>query len=77
MAGKENVDPDMDDFKPTKRERKGSIKQSKRFKPATNDEEVNVLTKGYTPDNTKKTKHSILFKGFQRMEVFEGGKLSC
>ena len=30
------------------------IKPSKRFKPATNDEEVNVLTKGYIPDNTKK-----------------------
>ena len=54
MAGKENVDPDIDNFKPTKREKKGSIKPSKRFKLATNDEEVNVLTKGYTPDNTKK-----------------------
>ena len=51
MASKENVDPDLDEFKPTKRGRKGSIEP---FKPATNDEEVNVLTKGYIPDNTKK-----------------------
>ena len=59
MAGKENVDPDLDDFKPTKRGRKGSIEPSKRFKPATNDEEVNVLTKGYIPDNTEKTQHGL------------------
>ena len=54
MAGKENVDPDLYDFKPTKRRRKVPIEPSKRFKPATNNEEVNVLTKGYIPDNTKK-----------------------
>ena len=34
------------DFKPTKRRRKVPIEPSKRFKPATNDEELNVLTKG-------------------------------
>ena len=75
MAGKENVDPDLDDFKPTKRGRKGSIEPSKGFKPATNDEEVNVLTKATFQIIRKKTQH--VFKGFQRMEVFEGGKLSC
>ena len=32
MVGKENVDPDLDDFKPTERGRKGSIEPSKRFK---------------------------------------------
>ena len=74
MAGKENVDPDLDDFKPTKRGRKGSIEPSKRFKPAT---KVNVLTKGYNTDNTKKNTAWSLLKGFQRMEVFEGEKLSC
>ena len=53
MAGEENVDPDLYDFKPTKRRRKVPIEPSKRFKPATNDEELNVLTKGYIPNNTK------------------------
>ena len=68
MAGKGNVNPDLDDFKPTKRERKGSIKPSKRFKPATNDKEVNVfLTKGYTSvPIIQKKKHSMVCKGFQR-----------
>ena len=76
MDGKENVDPNLDDFKPTKRGKRRSIKPSKRFKQtATNDEEVKVLNKGYIPDNTKK-KHSMVFKGFQQMKVFEGGKLS-
>ena len=32
MAGEENVDPDLYDFKPTKRRRKVPIEPSKRFK---------------------------------------------
>ena len=73
MAGKENVDPDLDDFKPTKRERKGPIKPSKRFKPVTNDEEVNVLTKGYTPDNTKKKNRAWSLKVFNEWRCSREG----
>ena len=60
MAGKENVDSNVDDFKPTNRGRRRSIKPSKQFKQLdTNDEEVNVLTKGYIPIIRKKKQHSF------------------
>ena len=49
----ENIDPNQHDFKPSKR--KGKCPPSKRFKPATCDEEVDKLTEGYTPDNTLKS----------------------
>lgn len=54
MSSKENVDPDEVDFKVSRRRKKGSAKDSKRFKESTTDEEVKNLTKGYIPDNTQK-----------------------
>ena len=54
MAQKENVDPDLENFKTSKRVRSEQKKSAKRFKSATDDEEIQVLTNGYVPDNTKK-----------------------
>ena len=51
----ENVDPDLEDFKTSKRVRsEQKNKSAKRFKSATDNEEIQVLTNGYVPDNTKK-----------------------
>ncbi len=53
MAQKENVDPYLEDFKTFKRVRSEQKKSEKRFKLATDDEEI---TKGYVPNtcNTKR-----------------------
>lgn len=51
----ENEDPDLDDFKPSKRRPKKQLgEHSKRFKDCSTDEEVSSLVKGYVPDNTRK-----------------------
>ena len=51
---KENIDPDSD-FKPLKRKKVSKCEPSKRFKTATSEEEINVITKGYIPNNTKRS----------------------
>ena len=54
---KENIDPDVDDFKPLKRKRKkkNTVESWKCFKPPTDKEEIDVITKGYIPENTRKS----------------------
>lgn len=55
MEGQENIDPDLVDFRPSKRACNDSKKLSKRFKAASDEKEVENLTKGYVPQNTKKS----------------------
>ena len=52
---KENIDPDVDDIKPLKRKKKNTVEPCKRFKPPTDKEEIDVITKGYIPENTRKS----------------------
>jgi hypothetical protein len=55
---KENFDPnfsDDNDFVLPPLKRVVTVSPTKRFKPSTKDKEVNVITKGYVPDNTKRS----------------------
>ena len=52
---KENVDPDLFNFKPTKkRKTTEEVPTAKRFKPATTNEDMEAITKGYIPQNTQR-----------------------
>ena len=55
MAGKENVDPDLRDFQPPKKEVKTTREPVARFKCPTSDEEMVVLSKGFVAANTQKS----------------------
>ena len=52
---KENINPDSVDFKSLKKSKRKSPKKSKRFKPPTSESEMMEITKGFVPENTKKS----------------------
>ena len=48
---KENIDPDLDDFKVKK---KKNLAPNNRFKVSSRQEEIDMITKGYVPMNTQR-----------------------
>ena len=76
---KENVDPDFKDFQPLKRKRKGTVSPTKRFKASTRENEIDTITKGYVPDNTKRsTSWAVnVFKEWKAARKYEDGDKKC
>ena len=71
VESKENIDPDVDDFNPLKR-KKNTVELCQRFKPPTDKEEIDVITKGYIPENTRKSELKV-FNNWKYLRESEEG----
>ena len=49
---KENIDPDLDDFKVKKKKK---LAPNNRFKVSSRQEEIDMITKRYVPMNTQRS----------------------
>ena len=76
---KENIDPhsDLEDFKPLKRKKLSKCCPEKRFNTAaTTEQEINDITKGYIPNNTKRSR-SWSVKVFNEWRCAREGENKC